>query len=41
LRSGREFAQRLGAGGRRLVPENFTIDRMVRRTMEIYHQVFL
>jgi len=37
----REFAQRLGAAARRRVMENFTVDLMARRTMEVYRQVLL
>jgi glycosyltransferase involved in cell wall biosynthesis len=33
------FARRLGQAARRAVIENFTVDRMVRRTMEVYHEV--
>jgi hypothetical protein len=36
-----EFAQRLGAAGRRAVRERFTVDHMVRRTMEVYRQVLV
>jgi glycosyltransferase involved in cell wall biosynthesis len=39
LRSDPAYAWRLGAKGRRRVMENFTVDHMVRRTMEIYRQV--
>jgi glycosyltransferase involved in cell wall biosynthesis len=39
LRSDPAYAWRLGAKGRQRVMENFTVDRMVRRTMEIYRQV--
>jgi glycosyltransferase involved in cell wall biosynthesis len=35
----RGLAQRLGAAARQTVIEKFTVDRMVRRTMEIYRQV--
>jgi glycogen synthase len=35
----RELAQRMGAAARQTVREKFTVDRMVRRTMEIYRQV--
>jgi len=34
-----ELARRLGAEGRRTVVERFTVDHMVRRTMEVYRQV--
>ena len=34
-----EFAACLGQAARRTVEENFTADRMVRRTMEVYRQV--
>jgi starch synthase len=33
------FARRMGQAARRAVIENFTVDRMVRRTMEVYHEV--
>ncbi|HEY1217513.1 MAG: glycosyltransferase family 4 protein [Bryobacteraceae bacterium] len=33
------LARRLGQAGRRAVIENFTVDHMVRRTMEVYHKV--
>ncbi|MGA2273202.1 MAG: glycosyltransferase family 4 protein [Bryobacteraceae bacterium] len=33
------FARRLGQAARRAVVENFTVDHMVRRTMEVYHKV--
>ena len=33
------LAQRLGAAGRRTVIERFTVDHMVRRTMEVYRKV--
>jgi hypothetical protein len=39
LRSDPAYAWRLGAKGRQRVIENFTVDHMVRRTMEIYRQV--
>jgi len=39
LRADPGFARRLGAEGRRRVRENFTVDHMVRRTMEVYRQV--
>jgi glycosyltransferase involved in cell wall biosynthesis len=35
----REFAQRMGAAARQTIRERFTVDLMVRRTMEIYRQV--
>ena len=35
----RDLARRMGAAGRRAVIECFTVDHMVRRTMEIYRQV--
>jgi glycosyl transferase family 1/glycosyl transferase family 4 len=35
----RDLAQRLGAAGRRTVIQRFTLDHMVRRTMEVYQQV--
>jgi len=34
-----ELARRLGQAGRRAAIENFTVDRMVRRTMEVYQKV--
>ncbi len=33
------LARRLGAAARQTVAERFTVDRMVRRTMEVYRQV--
>jgi hypothetical protein len=33
------FARRIGDAARRTVRENFTVDHMVRRTMEVYRQV--
>ena len=33
------FARRLGQAARRAVIEDFTVDRMVRRTMEVYRKV--
>ena len=33
------FARRVGDAARRTVMERFTVDRMVRRTMEVYRQV--
>jgi glycosyltransferase involved in cell wall biosynthesis len=33
------FARRLGDAARRTVMENFTVEHMVRRTMEVYRQV--
>jgi hypothetical protein len=33
------FARRIGDAGRRTVVERFTVDRMVRHTMEVYRQV--
>jgi glycosyltransferase involved in cell wall biosynthesis len=39
LRSDSAYAWRLGAAGRRRVIDNFTVDHMVRRTMEIYRRV--
>jgi hypothetical protein len=33
------LAQRLGEAGRRTVSERFTVDHMVRRTIEVYQQV--
>jgi hypothetical protein len=35
------FARRLGEAARRAVVENFTVDHMVRRTMEVYRKVLL
>ena len=39
LLADRGLAQRLGSAARQTVIDKFTIDRMVRRTMEIYRQV--
>jgi len=39
LRGDPELARHMGAAGRRRVEENFTVDRMVSRTMEVYRQV--
>jgi glycosyltransferase involved in cell wall biosynthesis len=39
LRSDPAYAWQMGAKGRQRVMENFTVDHMVRRTMEIYRQV--
>ncbi|HKE29501.1 MAG TPA: glycosyltransferase family 4 protein [Bryobacteraceae bacterium] len=39
LRAGPDLARRLGEAGRKRVQENFTVDHMVRRTMEVYRQV--
>jgi hypothetical protein len=39
LRCDPDLARRLGAAARQRVLENFTVDRMVSRTMEIYRQV--
>jgi hypothetical protein len=39
LRSDPDFARTLGMAARRRVMEEFTVSRMVRRTMEIYRQV--
>jgi len=39
LRSDPELAHRLGAAARERVLENFTVDLMVSRTMEVYRQV--
>jgi len=36
-----ELARKLGTAARRTIEERFTIDRMVRRTMEVYRQVLL
>jgi glycosyltransferase involved in cell wall biosynthesis len=35
------FARRMGDAARRTVMERFTVDHMVRRTMEVYRQVLL
>lgn len=35
----RNMAQRIGAAARQTIEEKFTVDRMVRRTLEIYRQV--
>jgi glycosyltransferase involved in cell wall biosynthesis len=34
-----EFSRRLGQAARRAVVENFTVNHMVRRTMEVYQKV--
>ena len=34
-----DLAQRMGQAARRTVLEKFTVDHMVRRTMEVYRQV--
>jgi hypothetical protein len=39
LRDNPELARRLGAAGRATVKARFTVEHMVRRTMEVYHQV--
>jgi glycosyltransferase involved in cell wall biosynthesis len=39
LVSDRALARRMGAAARRTVEERFTVDHMVRRTMEVYRQV--
>ncbi len=39
LQANPELARRMGEAGRRTVEERFTIDHMVRRTMEVYRQV--
>lgn len=39
VRNDRALAQRLGAAARQTVREKFTVDRMVRRTIETYRQV--
>jgi hypothetical protein len=41
LRADPEFARQLGAEGRRAVRDHFTLDHMVRRTMEVYRQVLV
>lgn len=37
----RDHARRLGDAGRRMVRDGFTVDHMVRRTMEVYRQVLV
>ena len=39
LQRDRELARRIGAGRAQTVMERFTVDHMVRRTMEVYRQV--
>ena len=39
LAGDRALARRLGQEARRTVSERFTVDRMVRETMEVYQQV--
>jgi len=39
LRTDHAYAWRLGAAGRKRVIEKFTVEHMVRRTMEVYRQV--
>jgi len=39
LLDNRDFAARLAANGRQTVIERFTVERMVRRTIEVYRQV--
>ena len=39
MREDHGMARRLGAAGRRTVIERFTVDHMVRRTIEVYRQV--
>lgn len=39
LRIDRDLARRIGAAGRKTVIERFSVDHMVRRTMEVYRQV--
>ena len=34
-----DFARRLGDAARRTVMERFTVDHLVRRTMEVYREV--
>jgi glycosyltransferase involved in cell wall biosynthesis len=41
LRADAALARRLGDAGRRAVREHFTVDLMVRRTMEVYRQVLV
>ena len=40
LTEDRALARRLGEAGRRMVSERFTVQHMVRRTMEVYKQAF-
>jgi hypothetical protein len=40
LQADRELARGLGRAARRRVMEEFTVDRMVRRTMEIYREIY-
>jgi glycosyltransferase involved in cell wall biosynthesis len=39
LRGDPDLARRLAAEARRAVLDRFTVDHMVRRTMEVYRQV--
>jgi hypothetical protein len=39
LLADRDFARRIGAAARQTIQERFTVDHMVRRTMEVYRQV--
>jgi len=39
LLADRDLARRMGAAARQTVQERFTVDHMVRRTMEVYRQV--
>jgi glycosyltransferase involved in cell wall biosynthesis len=39
LLADRDLARRMGAAARQTVHERFTVDHMVRRTMEVYRQV--
>jgi hypothetical protein len=41
LRGDLDLSRRLGAAGRRMVRERFTVEHMVRRTMEVYRQVLV
>ena len=41
LRGDPALARRLGAEGRRRVIDGFTVEQMVRRTMEVYRQVLV
>jgi Glycosyl transferases group 1/Glycosyltransferase Family 4 len=41
LTEDRALARRLGEAGRQLVSENFTVEQMARRTMEVYRQALL
>ena len=41
LRGDPEFARRLADAGRRIIIEGFTVEHMVRRTIEVYRKVIL